>query len=916
MEITFDKVKQVVRLSSDPSIVFQMIDGKMKLLYYSSGFAALYGYNEDEFAYFKTQDFLKYFNEYEKKDIYTSIMGITNNDTVYNFDLMVHNKSQQLVSVKGNSIYLGEYGKCPTFIAVLNSESGRMTNENLSYLLKSERRYNTVLNFAGIYVWDYDLKDKTIKNDNGWIQTFGYTTEFENFPQSFVDLKIVDKESAEEFLECFAKLNSGQREVTHESWYHLNGFSNPICLRVSYTMEFNDSGIPVIAHAYAMNITDIKNSESMFHQRTKAYLRMNPNALITMQANISQNSCSIVGLEQNNSIKIDTTGTLDNLISSMISNIKDKNEQIRFINSFSRGNLISSYNSGIYQVSLEHHIALYDEVEYVQTWVRTIFDMVINPVTGDIETVIHIININRRKIIDLLMREIVNSSYDFIAIENSEKDSFFYVENNNNNDFNEIKNFDEFFTNKYNNIITNQISRDIFFRQFSLDIIKKRLIHEKSFTIEFFTDEENENSERKQIFIQRVNEAEKSVFVISQRDITELYKAELEHSKELTQALYEAREANKAKSQFLSSVSHDIRTPLNGIIGMTDLALNEDISDNVRDYLTKARTSSDFLMGLINDVLDISKIESGKLTLNPDYYLYKDFEDYINAVIVPLSKKKKIEFTYNIIGEHYPIFVDKQRFNQILFNLLSNAVKYTNEGGKVNLEVTHTMLDDKMMKAQFIVTDNGIGMTEEFKKTLFDEFVQENRYDITANNGFGLGLSIVKRIIDMMGGEIFVESKVNEGSKFTVLLKYPYKKVEDTNDEIQEEIIPDLTGINILLCEDNEINQEIAASIFRNMGANVDVANNGEIGLDLFKKSEINYYTFIFMDVRMPIMNGLVTTTHIRNSRRKDSDIPIFAMTANALSEDRDDCIKSGMTEFISKPINVNVLYRVLNKYL
>lgn len=383
----------------------------------------------------------------------------------------------------------------------------------------------------------------------------------------------------------------------------------------------------------------------------------------------------------------------------------------------------------------------------------------------------------------------------------------------------------------------------------------------------------------------------------------------------------EAMAANEAKSDFLSRMSHDIRTPLNGIIGMTYLAKMENNPPKTKDCLDKIDTSSKFLLGLINDVLDMTKAERNKIVLNLEPYSLAEYNSYLDAVIAPLIKEKGQHFVLNektAEYNHLPLS-DKLRTNQIFFNLLSNAVKYTPEGGTIRYDI-FSRYDSKRNKLCIVhtISDNGIGMSAEFQKVLFQPFTQEGRNDVSSTRGSGLGLSIVKRLVDLMGGKVEVESVQGQGSTFKVRLEFDAAEASPETKAKSNPAVPSsdygcLKGKHILLCEDHPLNQEIAKRILENEGVIVQIAINGKAGVDDFSTSPIAYYDAILMDIRMPVMDGFEAAKEIRSLPRADAkNIPIIAMTADAFKEDVDHCFSVGMNAHLAKPISPESLYRSL----
>jgi signal transduction histidine kinase/ActR/RegA family two-component response regulator len=386
----------------------------------------------------------------------------------------------------------------------------------------------------------------------------------------------------------------------------------------------------------------------------------------------------------------------------------------------------------------------------------------------------------------------------------------------------------------------------------------------------------------------------------------------------------EADSANIAKSDFLSRMSHDMRTPLNGIIGMTYLTQEMELPEKARENLRKIDTSSKFLLSLINDVLDMSKAESCQIELNPEPYPIDEFNKYIDAVIRPLCKEKGQQF---ILDEKYAVFdvvpvADKLRCNQIIFNLLSNAVKYTPEGGTVTYSISGSVIGPEKIRIEHQIKDTGIGMSEKFQKILFEPFTQENRKDTSEKRGTGLGLAIVKKLVDQMDGTITVQSFPGRGTTFCVTLDFDTVPASSLASGPEKSMTADelkisLAGKHVLLCEDNTLNQEIAETLLSEKQVIVSVAADGKTGVDMFRGSSPGFYDAVLMDLHMPVMDGYEATAGIRATDREDAKtVPIIAMTADAFTDDINRCIAAGMNGHIAKPIDPDILYKTLAQYL
>jgi signal transduction histidine kinase/ActR/RegA family two-component response regulator len=404
------------------------------------------------------------------------------------------------------------------------------------------------------------------------------------------------------------------------------------------------------------------------------------------------------------------------------------------------------------------------------------------------------------------------------------------------------------------------------------------------------------------------------------RDITDEKKREFDLRDRLEDAALEAKRANSSKTNFLRRMSHDIRTPLNGIIGM--LRIQDRYLDDpakLQESKEKMIHSADYLLDLVNNVLDISKLESGALELE-----HKPF-DIVEVLMksFTVAETSAQENGIELLGgpsesnvRHRNLIGSPTHLNRILMNLVSNGIKYNRKGGWVRASVTEIASDHNTATYRFICEDNGLGMSEEFKARAFDPFSQEGKQTTTSFTGSGLGLSIVKDIIEMMNGTIKLESEENVGTKFTI--EIPFEIDHDAEDSVSapaESTKVDLLGKCILLVEDNELNMEIARMLLGEEGAIITEATNGKEAVDTFNASEMYHFDYILMDMMMPVMDGISATRTIRALERDDAKTtPIIAMTANAFAEDRKECLEAGMNEHISKPIDIETIKETLGK--
>lgn len=380
----------------------------------------------------------------------------------------------------------------------------------------------------------------------------------------------------------------------------------------------------------------------------------------------------------------------------------------------------------------------------------------------------------------------------------------------------------------------------------------------------------------------------------------------------------QAENANKTKTAFLSHMSHDIRTPMNGIIGMTGIAIkNFDDKDRVLDCLKKIDSSSEHLISLLNDILDMSRIESGKVAINHERMDIRDVVEHCALITESLLVHRKVELVREIAAFKNPILLgDELHLRQILINILSNAVKFTPDGGKIYFQVKEISEDDGKTVYHFEIEDTGIGMKPSFVKKIWESFSQENTGNCSHQKGTGLGMAITKKLVDLMNGTITVESEQGVGSRFAVEISFDIISSYDKEPETVPESDGDLKGWKVLLVEDNEINMEIAKLMLEDEQIEVTTAENGQLAVNIFNNRPENSFHAILMDVRMPVMDGLSATKTIRALSRKDAQtVPIIAMTADAYDEDIRKTQKAGMNAHLTKPIRQNELYEALRKF-
>ena len=409
-------------------------------------------------------------------------------------------------------------------------------------------------------------------------------------------------------------------------------------------------------------------------------------------------------------------------------------------------------------------------------------------------------------------------------------------------------------------------------------------------------------------------------FFMQQEHSEQEYRKSLEQKNVALQlAVQRETKANLAKREFLFNMSHDIRTPMNAIIGFTALAQTHiDDRGQVEDYLKKISVSSQHLLSLINDVLDMSRIESGKVTLEAKPVHLPELVHELRDIIQAVVSKKDLSLTLDTVGvENEDIIADPLRLEQILINVLANAVKFTPDGGQISLWIVQKdTAPAGYADFEFHIKDNGIGMSEEFQKHIFEQFARERTSTVSKIQGTGLGMAITKSLVDMMGGRITVKSEQGKGSEFTISLRFPIgeAKAEQTPPAAKASAS---AGKKLLVVEDNELNLEIASTLLKEAGFAVDTAENGKIAVEKVEAASADRYDLILMDIQMPEMDGYEATRRIRAlPDTKKAALPIVAMTANAFEDDRKNALRAGMNGHIAKPLDIQKLFQVLSELL
>lgn len=787
-------------------------------------------------------------------------------------------------------------------------------------MIRTQQMYNSAALEARMILATCDIK----KRQMAMMQT-GYTARIcqaldlpaviENVPQSL--LSFIDKRDHKAFLDAFRQVDEGAARGECEFRLLLPGQGMPRYERLTLQRICDKKGRLLTVHSCSLDITEQKLAQAEYNRLREQICGNLVGVVGSFQLNLSKNLYISGYSPWPKVVEALKRDTADEHFAATAETVIDEQIRLRILGEYNCSHLLKLYESGQrclecdYPVITSHGGTM---------WIHSTLYLMRNPDSGEIEGITYSKDVTRQLLNERIISHIVQEDCDFIAVLDTADGS---IELHSGRwpceEFPEGRKF------AYDNVkdkflpASARPDQNVPFGEAAKIENVCRALHLKSKYKLLYQCPNPAHSGGmldKQVCFSWLNEEKREILVI-QRDITDLSRRERQQIAALEKAKLEAERANEAKSVFLSNMSHDLRTPLNGVLGFTTAALEENDPAKVKAYLQKIDFAGKLLLDLVNDTLDLSRIESGKYSLELEPVDLGHLAEEIISALRPSAEMKGVQMISDL--SKLPdelVLMDRLKTQKVILNLLSNAVKFTPAGGTVYLSIAKLPPAENGLSHRIIVEDTGIGIGQEFLPMLFEPFSQEHRRESAQTAGTGLGLSIVKRIVELAGGTIQVQSKINAGTRFTVdiSLKATVGFSPEKTEEISDQ---SLHGRVVLLCEDNPLNSEIASIILREHGVIVDCATDGREGLTMFSDSMECYYDAILMDLRMPEMDGCSATRAIRALKRADAlVVPIIALTADVFAESAHMAREAGMNDYITKPFSPQKMLSTLLKNL
>lgn len=783
----------------------------------------------------------------------------------------------------------------------------------LDALRESEERFRIAVENSDISFWTYEYADGRIINSASSKSCHKNEEIVDNVPDSIIESGTVRKDSIDSFRKLYENLKSGAENASADIWFKKHDGDGWWCEHIHYTNDFDDDGHPVRAYAVGKDVTAQKNAEKRYRTKEVFADATQSNLLVKAQVDVTTNT--VLSYSAKKPFDIAFAGMpYEESINALAAHGFNDNDRLTIQENMGGAHMLKAFINGRNTTSIEYRRKAQNGSAF---WVNTIIKTYQSTDTDDVMAFIYTYDINDRRIKDAIIEAVTSLEFDYMSYIDLKSDRYKIFQRNDHIGQlvpEQLDNYSESVP-QVNRAIVAEKDLERSIREMSPEGIRENLRDRSTFTTLYSVRDDFGAFRQKRIQYAYLDKESEQV-LLTRTDVTDLLMQQKQQQDVLEAALLAAKQASSVKSDFLSRMSHEIRTPMNAIIGMSAIAASSIGDDSkVEDCISKIGISSRYLLSLINDILDMSRIESGKMLLANEKIPFEEFINGINSICYTQAEAKGIDYESVIdpsIEDYY--MGDAMKLQQVLVNIVANAVKFTEPGGRVVFSARQAKRDGSTATLRFVVNDTGCGISEEFMPHLFEAFAQERTDSTMAYGGTGLGLAICKNLVDMMDGSINVRSIIGSGTEFTVDVKLGAS--EDARTRYLNLPFPEFDDLKTLVVDDDAVVCQNAMITLKEIGVSAEWVNSGMAAIERVEQECARALPFdmILIDWKMPDMNGIETTRHIRKIVGPDTTIII--VTAYDWANIEHDAKSAGANLLVSKPLFKSTLISAFEKAL